>query len=91
MPVQQSIAFSVTATFDSQLSWSPGPPPAGVIGQPWSWQLPLPTGGNLPYLFSVTAGQSLPPGFTLSPAGLLSGTAAVPSLSFFITVSDTPH
>jgi len=45
--------------------------PNATINQPYGFQL-LGNGANL--VWSVASGSQLPPGFTLSPAGLLSGT-----------------
>ncbi len=46
------------------------------------------SGGTAPYTFAVTAG-ALPPGITLSPSGVLSGTPPAPaSSSFTVTATD---
>lgn len=45
------------------------------------------SGGNSPYTYSVSAG-TLPAGFTLSPAGILSGSSSVPG-TFNFTVAAT--
>jgi hypothetical protein len=61
--------------------------PAGVIGSPYAQAMSA-SGGSAPYLFSVTAG-ALPPGLTLSPAGLLTGTpGTLGNFSFTITATD---
>lgn len=53
-----------------------------VIGVPYAVQLTA-SGGTAPYLFGLYPGEgSLPAGFTLSPEGLLSGTA---------TPADSPY
>lgn len=50
--------------------------PQPAIGTPYSVQL-LATGGATPYTWSIAAGAPLPDGFSLSPSGLLTGTATV--------------
>ncbi len=56
-------------------------------GQPYSLQLQG-GGGAAPYTFAITAG-ALPPGLSLSPTGVLSGTPTnTGSYSFEITVTD---
>lgn len=67
---------------------TPAALPAGAIGIAYSQAITA-TGGIAPFRFSVTAG-ALPPGLTLSPAGLLSGIpAAAGSAVFSIGVTDT--
>jgi hypothetical protein len=62
--------------------------PAAAGGQPYSATLAA-TGGIPPYSWSVTSG-SLPPGLTLSTAGVISGTPHVAgTYSFTVTVSDS--
>ena len=53
------------------LSGSTTLPPA-TLDVPYSEQIPT-TGGTVPLVFALTTG-SLPPGLTLSPTGLISGT-----------------
>ncbi len=55
------------------LNWSPATLPGGVAGQPYSQQLSVSPASNA--TFSLLLGQ-LPPGFTLSNAGLLSGVSS---------------
>jgi large repetitive protein len=74
-----SIAAGVSTTFAA--------PPAGVVGAPYSDTLTA-TGGTTPYTWSVNAG-SLPPGITLSAAGVLAGTpTTVGSYTFTVNVID---
>ena len=64
--------------------------PDAVVGKPYSFTLTS-TGGTSPENWSLAAG-ALPPGLTLTSAGLLSGTpsAASPTgYSFTLTVSDS--
>ncbi|HVM00121.1 MAG TPA: carboxypeptidase regulatory-like domain-containing protein [Egibacteraceae bacterium] len=52
---------------------SNAPPPAGTLGESYSYQLPMVTHVSPAPTFTQTAGD-LPPGVTLNPQGLLSGT-----------------
>ncbi|MFN7973775.1 MAG: putative Ig domain-containing protein [Acidobacteriota bacterium] len=54
------------------LTISPSQLPPGFGGFPYSSTITA-AGGTVPYTYSVTSG-ALPPGITLSPAGVLSGT-----------------
>jgi hypothetical protein len=67
--------------------------PNGVVGAPYS-QLLAAAGGAPPYTWSLATGgivaSQLPPGLTISPAGLLSGTPlAAGSTTFTLRVSDS--
>jgi len=62
--------------------------PIGQAGTPYSQTLTA-TGGKAPYFFAVTDG-ALPPGLTLSAAGLLSGRPTTPGFfGFAITATDS--
>ena len=66
---------------------APSTVPGGTLGVPYSQTLSA-SGGQSPYTFAMTAG-SLPPGITLSSAGLLSGTpTGSGSFSFTVTATD---
>jgi hypothetical protein len=54
---------------------------------PYSYQITT-SGGQTPVQFSLAAG-SLPPGFTLSPTGVISGSYGQPGTSYTFTVSAT--
>jgi len=59
-----------------------------VLGQAFTFQFQA-SGGNAPYTWAVTSG-SLPPGFTLSPGGMLSGKATTSgSWNFTVQVADS--
>ncbi|MGA9750840.1 MAG: Ig domain-containing protein, partial [Acidobacteriota bacterium] len=61
--------------------------PNQTVGVPYSQSISA-TGGTGPYSYAVTSG-TLPPGFTLSSAGLLSGTPTTAgSTSFTVTATD---
>ncbi|MGI8782699.1 MAG: IPTL-CTERM sorting domain-containing protein [Acidobacteriota bacterium] len=70
----------------SPITLSPGTLPAGTVGTAYSQPITA-SGGTAPYTFSVIAG-SLPPGLTLAPGGLLSGTPTTAG-SFTFTVRAT--
>ncbi|MBB5766024.1 outer membrane autotransporter protein [Xanthomonas arboricola] len=62
--------------------------PAATAGSAYSQNLSA-SGGTAPYTFAVTAG-ALPPGLTLSAAGVLSGTpTATGSFNFTATATDS--
>ena len=74
-----TISTGVSATFPA--------PPAAVLGSAYSDTLTA-TGGTTPYTWSVNAG-GLPPGITLTSAGVLSGTpTAAGSYPFSVNVID---
>jgi hypothetical protein len=58
--------------------------PVGVVGAPYEAELEASGGDGVAYAWSVTSG-SPPPGLSLGPAGLLSGTPAEPG-SFSVTL-----
>ena len=98
-------AFTVTATDNSAVANTqmqayvlavlqplvvlPGAPlPPAVLGQPFNSNRGPATGGTEPYIFSAIPG-TLPPGLSLSPAGVLSGTpTAAGTYSFTVAVRD---
>ena len=62
--------------------------PPATVGVPYTYTLQA-AGGKLPLVWSVTSG-ALPAGMTLSPAGVLSGTASASgSFPFTVQVSDS--
>ena len=69
------------------VSATPPTPPAADVGGAYSYTLTA-TGGTTPYAWSVNAG-TLPPGLSLSSAGVLSGTpSAAGSYPFTVNVID---
>ncbi|MCZ8324668.1 MAG: putative Ig domain-containing protein [Sphingomonadaceae bacterium] len=67
---------------------SPASLPNGTVAAPYSQTLTA-SGGTAPYTFAVTAG-ALPPGLSLSPAGVLSGTpTADGGFNFTVTATDS--
>jgi hypothetical protein len=64
--------------------------PDGVVGQPYSQTLTA-TGGVPPYTWSLASGN-LPPGLTLSPQGMISGTpTTLGSYTFTVQASDSEN
>jgi plastocyanin len=73
---------------NSPLTVTPGPLPAGTVGSPYSQQL-VATGGTPPYTWQAIGG-AIPSGFTLSAAGVLSGTTAYTfANNFYVRVTDS--
>jgi hypothetical protein len=61
----------------------------GTIGMPYSQTL-IATGGQAPYTWQMGAGGSLPPGLSLSAAGVISGTPLYgSSLTFSVKATDS--
>ncbi|MEP6960706.1 MAG: putative Ig domain-containing protein [Acidobacteriota bacterium] len=85
--VQATRQYTLTVT-GATPTFSPTTLPAGSEGQPYSLQFNG-VNGSPPYTYSVTSGQ-LPTGMSLSPSGLLSGSAALPKFnSFTVTLQDS--
>jgi large repetitive protein len=82
-------AFTVTQQVTTQIGLAAGGTlPGGFTGEPYSQALTM-TGGVAPYAWSVPPAPTdfpLPPGLTLSPSGVLSGTPTVAG-SYVIQVS----
>lgn len=68
--------FTITIVVGAPTIFTPSPLSAGNAGVPYS-QAFTATGGTTPYSWSVISG-SLPPGLSMSSAGVLSGTSATP-------------
>ncbi len=89
---------SATRTYSLQVDPALGVLPMSLnpatVGRSYSATLTATGGSGAGYTFAVTKG-TLPPGLSLSPAGVLSGTvaagAAPGSTSFVITVTDSLH
>ena len=93
----RKLGKTATATVTLSIAGAPVTPTAltiatsslssGTNGSPYSNSLQA-SGGTSPYTWSITAG-SLPPGLTISPTGLISGTpTASGTSSFTATVTD---
>jgi len=83
----QTATQTTSITVSAGVSTTFAAPPAAVVGSGFSYTLTA-TGGTTPYTWSVNAG-SLPPGITLSSAGVLSGTPTTTgSYPFSVNVID---
>jgi PKD repeat protein len=81
-----SQSYSITVTCPA-IALAPAALPAATGGAPYSQTITA-SGGTAPYAFSVSAGN-LPPGITLSPGGVLSGTSvAGGTYNFTIAATD---
>jgi hypothetical protein len=68
---------------------TPSSLPHGTVGQQYSATLHAAGGLGAPYSFALADGSSLPPGLSLSPAGVISGTpTAAGTTSFTVAVDD---
>ena len=85
-PNPSNNAASITTTVLS-IVLSPTSLPGGIVGVPYNHTI-LASNGTTPYSFAVSSGV-LPPGFTLSSAGSLSGAPTmVGSFPFIVTATD---
>jgi large repetitive protein len=83
----QSATQATSITISAGVSTTFAAPPAGRVGIAYTDTLTA-TGGTAPYTWSVNAG-SLPPGITLSSAGVLAGTPTTAgSYPFTVNVID---
>ena len=83
----QSATQATSITVAAGVSTTFAAPPAAAVGTAYSDTLTA-TGGTTPYTWSVNAG-TLPPGITLSSAGVLSGTPTTAgSYPFTVNVID---
>jgi len=82
-----SVAYTLVIAAPT-ITLSPGALPDGQYGLPYNQALTA-NGGSTPYGFAVTSG-TLPPGISLSSAGVFSGTPTVVGSSTF-TVTATDH
>lgn len=63
--------------------------PNGTVGQAYSDQLAA-TGGTTPYTWSLDAASTFPPGLSLSPTGVISGTPSTAGqYDFTVVVADS--
>jgi hypothetical protein len=84
--VQASASRVLTLTVISGLAIATPSLPAGAAGKPYSHALSA-TGGTPPYTWSATG--TLPPGLSLTPAGVIAGTpTAAGNFSFTVQVAD---
>lgn len=80
--------FDDVTVATTPLGIASGALPAATVGVPYSHTLGA-SGGTVPYVWSVVSGV-LPPGLSLSPAGILSGTAnSAGTANFTVQVRDS--
>jgi hypothetical protein len=72
------------------LTLTPASLPAATLGAPYSQPLSA-SGGDTPYNFTVGAGTQLPPGLSLSAAGMLSGAPTQMSTFSFTVVATSAN
>ena len=85
--VTQLYQIVIAAAACPPITLSPLAPPPGRVGIPYS-QTVTASGGTAPYTYTVSSG-ALPPGLTLTSAGVLSGTPTTAGpYSFTITAMD---
>ena len=84
----QTATQATSITVSAGVSTTFAAPPGAVVGTAYTDTLTA-TGGTTPYTWSVNAG-SLPPGITLTSAGVLAGTPTTAgSYTFSVNVIDT--
>jgi hypothetical protein len=76
-----------TLTVHPAVSISPATLPSATVGTAYNQTFTASGGAGGPFTFSVMAGRDLPPGLTLSPAGVLSGTPEVAGTFDFVIVA----
>src|SRR5687767_6133936 len=85
----QTATKELSITISSPLTITTASLPAGVVGSAYSQTLAA-SGGTSPYSWTVSVG-SLPPGLSLSAAGVISGTPATAgSSTFTVQATDSP-
>ncbi|MFN0255358.1 Ig-like domain-containing protein [Pedobacter ureilyticus] len=86
----ESVRVPITVTVNPQINFAVTTLTNGTIGTGYSRQLTAATGGTAGYTYSVATGSTLPPGLTLSSAGLLGGMPSqAGNYTFSITVTDS--
>ena len=83
-----AVSFSPASPVTGPLAVAPQALPVTWLDFPYVTQVFLATGGKPPYTWAVSSG-SLPPGMSLSPAGVLSGSSVTSAGTFSFTVQVT--
>lgn len=88
--MSQSASLNLTIVVGPGLTVTAATLPSAVVGSAYpATSVGTPAGGTAPYTWAVTAG-ALPPGMSLSAAGVLSGTpTAAGNFAFTATVTDS--
>jgi hypothetical protein len=83
-----SVSAGLTIVVNSSVAINPNTPPQGTVGVPYADQLSA-TGGTGTLTFALAGGTTLPPGLSLSNAGLITGTPTTAgTFSFTVTATD---
>lgn len=86
----ESVRVPVTITVNPQITFAATTLANGTVGTAYTKQLTAATGGTPTYTYTLTAGSTLPPGLTLSSAGLLGGVPTqAGTYNFSVTVTDS--
>jgi len=86
----ESVRVPVTVTVNPQITFAATTFANATVGTAYTKQLTAATGGTPNYTYTLAAGSTLPPGLTLSNAGLLGGVPTqAGTYSFSITVTDS--
>ncbi|WP_113663302.1 Ig-like domain-containing protein [Pedobacter nanyangensis] len=86
----ESVRVPVTVTVNPQITFAATTFANATVGSAYSKQLTAATGGTPSYTYALAAGSTLPPGLTLSAAGLLGGVPTqAGTYNFSITVTDS--
>lgn len=83
----QGFVYAFICSTCAPITLAPSTLPNATIGVPYSQALTA-TGGSAPYTFTISNG-ALPPGLSLSTAGLLSGTATGQGFLFTVQATDS--
>ena len=83
-----SASASLTIVVNPSVAINPNTPPQGTVGAPYADQLSA-TGGIGTLTFALASGTTLPPGLSLSNAGLITGTPTTAgTFPFTVTATD---
>lgn len=86
----ESVRVPVTVTVNPQIIFAATTFANGTVGTAYTKQLTAATGGTPTYTYTLAVGSTLPPGLTLSNAGLLGGVPTqAGTYNFSVTVTDS--
>lgn len=86
----ESVRVPVTITVNPQITFAVTTFANATVGTAYTKQLTAATGGTPNYTYAIAVGSTLPPGLTLSSAGLLGGVPTqAGTYAFSITVTDS--
>jgi len=88
-PTSQTTTQDLSITINASLAVTTATLPSGVVGTPYTSTTLTAVGGTAPFTWAVTVG-TLPPGLSLSTAGVISGTPTNSGTSnFTVRVTDS--